>query len=251
MLDATVVNIALPALGEDLDAGFSGLQWTVNGYTLTLASLILLGGSLGDRFGRRRVFVVGAVWFAVASLLCGAGAERRAARRRAGAAGGRRRAAHPGQPGAASSAVVPRRRTAPGRSAPGPASAGSPVAAGPVPRRAARRGQLALGLPAQPARWPRSSWSSPGGTCRSRATTSRRPATSTSLGAALGAARPGRDYVRPHRRRRPRLGRAGRRGGRRGRRRPRRVRRGRAALGPPDAARRRSSPTGSSPPPTS
>ncbi len=70
MLDATVVNIALPALGEDLGAGFAGLQWTLNGYTLTLASLILLGGSLGDRFGRRRVFVLGTAWFALASLLC-------------------------------------------------------------------------------------------------------------------------------------------------------------------------------------
>ncbi|HEU0104279.1 MAG TPA: MFS transporter [Mycobacteriales bacterium] len=70
MLDATVVNIALPALGRDLGTGFAGLQWTVSGYTLTLASLILLGGSLGDRYGRRRVFVVGTVWFAVASLLC-------------------------------------------------------------------------------------------------------------------------------------------------------------------------------------
>jgi EmrB/QacA subfamily drug resistance transporter len=70
MLDATVVNIALPVLGKDLDAGFAGLQWTLNGYTLTLASLILLGGSLGDRFGRRRVFMVGTAWFAIASLLC-------------------------------------------------------------------------------------------------------------------------------------------------------------------------------------
>ncbi len=71
MLDATVVNIALPQIGADLDAGFAGLQWTVNGYTLTLASLILLGGSLGDRFGRRRIFVIGTIWFAAASLLCG------------------------------------------------------------------------------------------------------------------------------------------------------------------------------------
>ncbi|MGR6963342.1 MFS transporter [Geodermatophilus sp. URMC 61] len=70
-LDATVVNVALERIGTDLDAGFSGLQWTVNAYTLTLASLILLGGSLGDRFGRRRVFIVGVVWFAGASLLCG------------------------------------------------------------------------------------------------------------------------------------------------------------------------------------
>ena len=71
MLDATVVNIALPRIGTDLGAGFAGLQWTINGYTLTLASFILLGGSLGDRFGRRRVFVIGTVWFALASLLCG------------------------------------------------------------------------------------------------------------------------------------------------------------------------------------
>ncbi len=71
MLDGTVVAVALPAIGRDLDASLDGLQWTVNGYTLTLAALILLGGSLGDRFGRRRLFLIGTVWFAVASLLCG------------------------------------------------------------------------------------------------------------------------------------------------------------------------------------
>jgi EmrB/QacA subfamily drug resistance transporter len=71
MLDATVVNVALPALGRDFGATLSGLQWTVNGYTLTLASLILLGGSLGDRYGRRRIFCLGVTWFAAASLLCG------------------------------------------------------------------------------------------------------------------------------------------------------------------------------------
>ncbi|WP_173162712.1 MFS transporter [Phytohabitans suffuscus] len=70
-LDATVVNIALPRIGEEFGAGAAALQWTVNGYTLSLAALILLGGSLGDRFGRRRVFVVGVAWFAAASLLCG------------------------------------------------------------------------------------------------------------------------------------------------------------------------------------
>jgi EmrB/QacA subfamily drug resistance transporter len=70
-LDATVVNIALPTIGAELDASVAGLQWILNGYTLTLASLILIGGSLGDRFGRRRVFLVGVVWFAAASLLCG------------------------------------------------------------------------------------------------------------------------------------------------------------------------------------
>jgi EmrB/QacA subfamily drug resistance transporter len=69
-LDATVVNIALPALGRDLNAGFGGLQWVISSYTLTLASLILLGGALGDRFGRRRVFIIGTLWFALASALC-------------------------------------------------------------------------------------------------------------------------------------------------------------------------------------
>ncbi|MGW0826333.1 MFS transporter [Streptomyces sp. NPDC002845] len=71
MLDSTVVNVALPRIGRDLDAGLSSLQWTVNAYMLALAGLILLGGALGDRFGRRKVFVVGVVWFAAASLLCG------------------------------------------------------------------------------------------------------------------------------------------------------------------------------------
>ncbi len=71
MLDSTVVNVALPALGNDLGASLGGLQWVVNGYTLSLAALILLGGSLGDRYGRRRVFVIGVVWFGVGSLICG------------------------------------------------------------------------------------------------------------------------------------------------------------------------------------
>ncbi|UAK33939.1 MFS transporter [Nocardia asteroides] len=71
-LDATVVNIALPRIGESLHTDVAGLQWTLNGYTLTLASFILLGGSLGDKLGRRRVFVWGTVAFAIASVLCGA-----------------------------------------------------------------------------------------------------------------------------------------------------------------------------------
>jgi EmrB/QacA subfamily drug resistance transporter len=70
-LDGTVVNVALRSIGTDLGASFAELQWVTNGYLLSLASLILLGGSLGDRFGRRNVFVVGVVWFAVASALCG------------------------------------------------------------------------------------------------------------------------------------------------------------------------------------
>lgn len=71
MLDSTVVNVALPTIGRDLGTGLAALQWTVNAYMLTLAGLILLGGSLGDRFGRRKIFVLGVVWFASASLLCG------------------------------------------------------------------------------------------------------------------------------------------------------------------------------------
>jgi EmrB/QacA subfamily drug resistance transporter len=70
-LDATVVNVALPTIGRELHTSLSGLQWTVTAYTLTLAGLILLGGALGDRFGRRRVFLIGVIWFALASLICG------------------------------------------------------------------------------------------------------------------------------------------------------------------------------------
>jgi EmrB/QacA subfamily drug resistance transporter len=69
-LDSTVVNVALPKIGEDLNASTSALQWILNGYLLTLASLILLGGSLGDRLGRRRVFQAGVALFTVASLGC-------------------------------------------------------------------------------------------------------------------------------------------------------------------------------------
>lgn len=71
LLDSTVVNVALPRIGRDLDADLAVLQWTVNAYLVTLAGLILVGGALGDRFGRRRVFVLGVAWFAVGSLLCG------------------------------------------------------------------------------------------------------------------------------------------------------------------------------------
>jgi EmrB/QacA subfamily drug resistance transporter len=69
-LDSTVVNVALPHIGEDLDTGVGGLQWVLNGYLLAVSSLILLGGSLGDRFGRKRIFQIGVVVFALGSLLC-------------------------------------------------------------------------------------------------------------------------------------------------------------------------------------
>src|SRR4051794_41287296 len=69
-LDITVVNVALPSIGRDLDADVTALQWTVDAYTLVLASLLMFAGSTADRFGRRRVFVVGLSVFSAASLLC-------------------------------------------------------------------------------------------------------------------------------------------------------------------------------------
>lgn len=74
-LDSTVVNVALPALGRELNASLAQLQWVLNGYTLTLAAFVLLGGALGDRYGRRRIFLIGVIWFTVASLACGLAQE--------------------------------------------------------------------------------------------------------------------------------------------------------------------------------
>lgn len=70
-LDGTVVNVALPHIGAELDAGVADLQWIIDGYLLMLAAFVLLGGALGDRFGRRRVFLIGVYWFTAASLLAG------------------------------------------------------------------------------------------------------------------------------------------------------------------------------------
>jgi MFS family permease len=72
LLEATVVNVALPTIGRDLGAGVAGLQWTLNGYVLTLAALVLVGGSLSDTYGRRRIFILGVVVFVAASALCAA-----------------------------------------------------------------------------------------------------------------------------------------------------------------------------------
>lgn len=69
-IDATVIGIALPTIGRDFHASLGTLQWVVTGYTLTLASLLLLGGTLGDRFGRRRIFMIGVGWFALSSAAC-------------------------------------------------------------------------------------------------------------------------------------------------------------------------------------
>ena len=70
-LDGTIVNVALPAIAEDLDAGLGDLQWVLNAYLVTLSAFVLLGGSLGDRYGRKRVFLRGLIGFTLASLACG------------------------------------------------------------------------------------------------------------------------------------------------------------------------------------
>ena len=68
-VDATVVGIALPAIGREFHVGLAALQWVVTAYTMTLAGLLLLGGSLGDKYGRKKVFLIGVIWFALASVL--------------------------------------------------------------------------------------------------------------------------------------------------------------------------------------
>jgi EmrB/QacA subfamily drug resistance transporter len=70
-IDATVVGIALPAIGRDFGVGLAALQWVVTAYTLTLAGLLLIAGALGDKYGRKRIFQIGVIWFAVASVLSG------------------------------------------------------------------------------------------------------------------------------------------------------------------------------------
>jgi EmrB/QacA subfamily drug resistance transporter len=69
-LDGTIVNVALPSIGHNLNAGLAGQQWVLEAYMLTMVSLLLVGGSLGDQFGRRRMFVAGLIAFGVTSVLC-------------------------------------------------------------------------------------------------------------------------------------------------------------------------------------
>src|SRR5262245_42013863 len=71
LLDITVVNVALPEIARDLDASFTDLQWVVDAYPLTLAALLLLGGSMADQFGRRLIFSIGIAIFIVSSCVCG------------------------------------------------------------------------------------------------------------------------------------------------------------------------------------
>ena len=124
-IDATVVGIALPTIGRDFHAALGTLQWVVTGYTLTLAALLLLGGSLGDRYGRRQVYCIGVVWFALSSAACGFAPDSDRADRRPGRPRRRSCAAHAR---AAWRSWRPRspRTTVPARSAPGRDSEASP-----------------------------------------------------------------------------------------------------------------------------
>ena len=187
MLDATVVNVALPHIGEDFDASVSALQWVLTGYLLALASLILLGGALGDRFGRRKVFVIGTVWFAAASLLCGAAPNIEVLVGGAGAPRRRRRAAHARQP-RHPAGELPRERPGQGRGrVVGPRRRRGRDRA--VRRRLARRrAGLAVGLPDQRARRRarRSCARTP--RCRRRATRTRRAASTWSARASPSSA---------------------------------------------------------------
>ena len=70
-IDMTVVNVALPALQKELGATITDVQWVVEAYALFLGALILVGGSLGDQFGRKRIFLIGVFWFTAASVWCG------------------------------------------------------------------------------------------------------------------------------------------------------------------------------------
>ncbi|HEX7759049.1 MAG TPA: MFS transporter, partial [Caulobacteraceae bacterium] len=71
-VDGSVVNVGLPAIGRDLHGHAADLQWVINAYLLPLSALLLLGGALGDRYGQRRILIIGVTLFAAASALCGA-----------------------------------------------------------------------------------------------------------------------------------------------------------------------------------
>ena len=123
-LDSTVVNVALPAMQNDLGGGLAAQQWIVDAYLLTLGSLILVGGSLGDIFGERRIFAIGVAWFGVASVLCALAPDSTTLIVFRGLQGVGRRAAHAGVARAPHGDVLRCASAAP-RSARGPRGAGS------------------------------------------------------------------------------------------------------------------------------
>ena len=107
-IDATVVGIALPTIGRDFHATLGTLQWVVTGYTLTLAAFLLLGGSLGDRYGRRRVSCLGVVWFALPRPCAGSRRTRPCLIVARVVQGVGRGPAHAGEPGHPAGVVRPR-----------------------------------------------------------------------------------------------------------------------------------------------
>ncbi len=113
VLDGTIVNIALPYIKADLGISAANLTWVVTGYALAFGSLLLLGGRLGDLYGRRRIFMTGLIIFGIASLLGGLATNEGPAARRPGPAGPRRRPRLPRRPG-------PDHHDVPGRSSPQP-----------------------------------------------------------------------------------------------------------------------------------
>ena len=92
-IDGTAVNVALPALQANLGATITDVQWVIEAYTLLYGSLILVGGSIGDQLGRKRIFLIGVYLFAIASVLCGIAPNCDAAHRGARISGSRRRSA--------------------------------------------------------------------------------------------------------------------------------------------------------------
>src|SRR5829696_6631045 len=175
LLDVTVVNVALPAIQEDLDASFAELQWVVDAYALTLAGTLLTAGAIADRRGRRAVFAAGLAAFTVCSALCaaaGSGAILDLARATRGGGDVRGLAGRPGErvprPGArvrARRVGRDHRRRAGGRPA--------------RRRRARRRARMALGVPGEPA--------------------GRRPSRLPHVAFAAGVARPATAGARPPR----------------------------------------------------
>ena len=121
LLDITIVNVALPSIERDLGADLADLQWVVDAYALTLAALLLTGGSLADRVGRRLVFVIGLVIFTIASVLCGLAAD---ALQPAGEVERERRAGEPAQHGGDGEDDEPDQEHAPAADAVGHRAAG-------------------------------------------------------------------------------------------------------------------------------
>ena len=125
VLDNLVVNVALPSIHRDLGASIQALEWTVNAYVLAYAVLLLTGAALGDRFGRKRMFIAGIALFTVASAAAALAPTIGAADRRPRRPGRRRRDRHAADADAAGRRV-PARRAAGWRSASGRGSAASP-----------------------------------------------------------------------------------------------------------------------------